>query len=314
MSESSGVLLEGLPVVALMSGLGAGGVAILATVAIERLGGHLGGIIGTLPTTIIPASWGLWRQGISAVEGGELDNLVATGRFEAAMYAVPAGMCLNAIFLWLWRVIPQHDYFSSSLLDVQREAEGGSRELWVAVVLMSFVTLSLWLAGALLLVTLSKVYLSSSELKFSAALIATLTIVFIGAWATTSGHEAPRGKRVVHRSTLLLRGLCAAIAVFFAVLISKSGSTTSAGVAAVFPAIFWTTMASLWLSQGRAVPAGAVGPMMIGSSSVALYALVAPALYMCLGASLGAFTAWIISAIGASLPSYMWVKRAQLSS
>ena len=48
--------------VALLSGLGAGLVATLATVAIEKLGGQLGGVIGTLPTTIIPASWGIWSQ------------------------------------------------------------------------------------------------------------------------------------------------------------------------------------------------------------------------------------------------------------
>ena len=39
--------------------------------------------------------------------------------------------------------------------------------------------------------------------------------------------------------------------------------------------IFLTTMVSLWLSQGEAVPSGAVGPMMLGASSVAVYALLA---------------------------------------
>ncbi|MEC7544055.1 MAG: hypothetical protein VYE51_01125, partial [Candidatus Thermoplasmatota archaeon] len=42
-----------------LSSLMAGIVAILATVFIERRGGAIGGII-TLPTTIVPASIGIW--------------------------------------------------------------------------------------------------------------------------------------------------------------------------------------------------------------------------------------------------------------
>ena len=50
----------------LIPALFAGLVAILATVVIERGGGALGGII-TLPTTIVPASIGIW-EGVSGIE------------------------------------------------------------------------------------------------------------------------------------------------------------------------------------------------------------------------------------------------------
>ncbi|MCP4793368.1 MAG: hypothetical protein GY882_08585 [Actinomycetia bacterium] len=40
----------------------------------------------------------------------------------------------------------------------------------------------------------------------------------------------------------------------------------------MFPAIFMTTMVGLWLSQGPDVPLGAAGPMLLGSTSVAVYA------------------------------------------
>jgi hypothetical protein len=36
--------------------LGAGAVAVLATVAVERLGGVAGGIFSSVPTTIVPAA------------------------------------------------------------------------------------------------------------------------------------------------------------------------------------------------------------------------------------------------------------------
>ena len=47
-------------------------------------------------------------------------------------------------------------------------------------------------------------------------------------------------------------------------VIARLGGSIAAGVTAVFPAIFMTTMISLWLSQGEAVQVGAVGPMMLG--------------------------------------------------
>ena len=64
----------------------AGLVAILATVAIERFGGKLGGVLATLPTTIIPASLGFWYLSES------------DGDFIIAMWSVPIGMLLDAAF------------------------------------------------------------------------------------------------------------------------------------------------------------------------------------------------------------------------
>ena len=47
----------------LLSGIFAALVAIGATVAIERLGGRLGGVLGSIPTTIVPASLGFFLPG-----------------------------------------------------------------------------------------------------------------------------------------------------------------------------------------------------------------------------------------------------------
>ena len=40
----------------------AGIVAILVTMAIEKWGGIIGGILGTLPTTIVPAAAGMYLE------------------------------------------------------------------------------------------------------------------------------------------------------------------------------------------------------------------------------------------------------------
>ena len=64
-------------------------VAILVTVLIERYGGVVGGALGTVPTTIVPAVAGMAS---AQVEAELLESLSV----------VPAGMLINAIFLSVW--------------------------------------------------------------------------------------------------------------------------------------------------------------------------------------------------------------------
>ena len=70
----------------LLSALFAGIVATAVTVAIEKWGGLVGGLLGTVPSTIVPAGIGMY------VAGGE-EVLVVS------MSVVPLGMLLNALFL-----------------------------------------------------------------------------------------------------------------------------------------------------------------------------------------------------------------------
>ena len=54
----------------------------------------MGGVLATLPTTIVPASLGIANQ------------TMVHEQFLTAMVAVPFGMALNAGFLGLWQWIP----------------------------------------------------------------------------------------------------------------------------------------------------------------------------------------------------------------
>ena len=74
--------------------LGAGLVAVLATVAVERLGGAVGGVVSSIPTTIVPAALGIHAS------APDEDS------FRRAMCFVPVGILLNAGYLLLWRVLP----------------------------------------------------------------------------------------------------------------------------------------------------------------------------------------------------------------
>ena len=118
-------------------------------------------------------------------------------------------------------------------------------------------------------------------------------------------------KRPVKPFVLLSRGFLAGLAVGFSAWISGLGYPVLAGMASVFPAIFLTTMVSIWLSQGEAVQSGAVGPMMLGSSSVALYALLCIVTFPTAGLWVGAVIAWIGSILMVSVPAWLWLKQMQ---
>jgi len=82
-----------------------------------------------------------------------------------------------------------------------------------------------------------------------------------------------------------------------------------AGMASVFPAIFLTTMAGLWVSQGQAVQAGAVGPMILGSASVSAYSVLCAFTVPAWGPWAGCAAAWASAVLGVSMPAWWWLTR-----
>ena len=245
----------------------AGLVAVGATRAIERWGSTLGGVLATLPTTIVPASIGIASQ------------TPMDGPFQSSMAAIPFGMALNAGFLAIWAT-------ASRWLPVQ---VGGRRRLG----LLLGVSLGAWGLGAAGL-AIALPYAKGHFSALIAAATATNALIAGVGWRLAArGPRAPRAAQAVPAGVLVSRGLLAASAVAAAVLLSAVASPTIAAMAAVFPAIFLTTMVSLWLSQGEAVPTRAAGPMMLGSASVGTYALLAGALFPSVGLGLGVPLAWL---------------------
>ena len=167
----------------LLSALGAGLVAILATVAIERFGGKLGGLLASLPSTIIPASVGFW------IAAEALDD------FQDALFAVPGGMFVTAGFLLTWRLLPPM-------------LRRGS--LIVRLGLMTLCSLGLWGIGAAALT------LALGNQPFP---MVTLGGLFFAAQLTTgvlacrANPPAPAGTRKVGPIVLLCRGVLAATAI-----------------------------------------------------------------------------------------------------
>lgn len=265
----------------LVAGLFAGLVAIAVTHGIERLGGRVGGVLGTVPTTIVPAAWGIYDPADPA-------------GFQAAMGLVPLGMLQNAVFLWLWRVVPPR-------------LPAGSLGLRLA--LMSTVSVSAWFGLAaidLVLVAAARTRGVDPAWIGGAAWVATVGTGVAACWRPL---PSPRGHHRVNVATLAARGALAALAVAVAVAIARAGVPLLSGMAAVFPAIFLTSMISLWSAQGEAVPVGAVGPMMLGSASVGAYALFALGTLPTLGPAAGSLAAWALAVVLVTAPAAAWLRR-----
>ena len=266
----------------LVPALIAGAVAIGATVAIERWGGRVGGLIGTLPTTIVPAAVGIAATSTS------------TAAFQDAMFATPVGMFVNASFLLCWRVLPP------------RLPVGG---LYRRLALMTVVSLCLWAVFAALGVFGLKQATGQGIPSMWIGWAFTIAMVVLGVLACRGGASSPKGARDVSLLVLLSRGVLAAAAIGLAIALAGAGGTFLAGMIAVFPAIFLTTMVSLWLSQGEAVPSGAVGPMMLGSVSVAVFADFAAYTLPEFGAGWGLCLAWVLSVLMVTIPAWWWLGR-----
>ena len=263
----------------LLSAFFSGIVAILATVAIERLGGKYGGILASIPTTIIPASIGFWLTAESQSD------------FQDSLYIVPVGMLINALFLLLWRVIPP------KLPNIGLKSQ---------LFLMALIGLSGWAICAALCIGALQLKLISPALEGS---LSFALAILLGLWATSNAPPTPKGTQKVSIVMLFSRGALAAFAVGFAVFLSSLGIAILAGMASVFPAIFLTTMVSVWLAQGHSVQAGAVGPMMLGSSSVSGYALLCAWLFPIIGPTLGGLAAWVLSVLACSGLALWWMRQ-----
>lgn len=269
----------------LISALVAGVAAILVTVSIEKWGGLHGGVLATVPSTIVPASIGIWLA------------IGTQSEFRSAMGIVPIGLILNAGFLYLWRIIPK---------------VVPNWDFPIRLSVITIVTLTAWSTAAAASIIIFSFLTNQGMDAFVIGVVALLFGLLIGFFATMKHRPTPRGKNKVGYITLLMRGVAAAASIGIAVWLSGLGNPLASGVMSIFPAIFTTSMIALWLSQGEAVPTGAIGPMMFGSQSVSLYALLVAVLYplfdSLVGLAISSLGAWIISVLSINFTVWYYLK------
>lgn len=267
----------------ILYGLFAGLVAILVTVAIEKFGGLIGGVLGTIPSTIIPAA-----AGVYAIDGEE--TLVAS------MSVVPLGMLINGMFLGVWIILPKYinnDGYKLPLTTVT------SLCIWGVLALISLIVARRVTEGLV----------SEFILGFAGLIaLAALAILF-----NLKGASAPKGVNKVPYFVLSVRGIAAGLAIAACLILAEIGLPFVAGLASAFPAIFLTSMVALWMSQGPQVPQGAAAPMMLGGASVSVYALLAMWSLPSLGVIFGSIVAWF-GAVGLwTIPAFLLLRKYRLT-
>jgi hypothetical protein len=263
----------------MLSAVFAGVVATLVTVAIEKWGGVIGGILGTVPSTIVPASIGMYM--VSTPE-----------EFLESMAIIPFGMMLNAMFLGVWLILPSKFPHSNHLL---AKTTTSSIIFWVVC------------GSALFFALESQVFsnIPPQQLGY----VGFFGVFCVALYFNIKRLPAPGGHRKVSRLTLFIRGIMAATAIGFAVALSHLHQPLLAGLASVFPAIFLTTMVALWHAQGPSVPKGAAGPMMLGGMSVAVFALLAMVCFPLFGPWFGAISSWLGAIVLWSVPAFFALQK-----
>jgi len=265
-----------------LSALFAGLVATGVTLAIERWGGLVGGVLGTVPSTIVPAAAGMHLS-------GSQDELLQS------MAIVPLGMLLNALFLGVWVMLPNH-------LSTRRP-----------LLVTTLVSLIVWACAGVALLAIIGTATNSGASHWTIGFIGLVLLIALAVRFNLKARPTPKGSRKVQWPVLVGRGGAAAFAIGCAVWLSSQGLPLLAGLAAVFPAIFLTSMVALWLAQGETVPQGAAGPMMLGGVSVAVYALVVMWSIPAFGPVSGSILAWVVAVGGWSYPVFLILRKRDLS-
>ena len=267
----------------ILYGVFAGLVAILVTVAIERFGGFIGGVLGTIPSTIIPAA-----AGVYAIEGEE--SLIAS------MSVVPIGMLINGMFLGVWIVFPK--YINKDNLKLP---------------ITTLVSLGTWAILAFISLLIARQVTDGIISEAMLGIIGLVALVILAVRFNLQSRDAPKGKNKVPLAILSIRGIAAGLAIAACLVLAEFGLPFVAGLASAFPAIFLTSMVALWISQGPQVPQGAAAPMMLGGASVSVYALIAMWSLPSLGIVIGSIVAWF-GAVGLwTIPAFLLLRKHRLS-
>lgn len=243
------------------AGITAGIVAILSGLAVEKLGGIIGGVLSSLPTIVAPATIGIFLELTNFLNdkpGSEL-------HFQEAMFSIPISTFCNALFLLIWKQAPKRIKINHS-----------KKKLAIMFVM----TLTFWFMFSTGFYFFSEYLEEIGFSKFYLGIVMFFLQTFLGLIFTfIIPSPAPKGRMKTKPWMICFRGIAASISVFTAVILSRVGGPGVGGIASAFPAILITTIATVWYSQGEEVALGAVGPLMMGLTSLGIYSMTASKMY-----------------------------------
>ena len=291
-------------VVSVISAIAAGSTATLATVLIEKLGGSIGGVLASSPSTIVIFAVA------TAVSADSKTDLITTLYFSAV------GLFGDALFLWLWRELPSASCFARYVLLRGRVCQAA---------LMATVTILIWMVYAIVLIFASQAVLDAgAPNRVIGCCFWTANVVF-GLYTVLYRYVPP--PRLEKRTSFwVYAGRFALGACSIGVSIGISSiSPVAGGVGSMFPNTFLASMFTLWAMHEADLPHSAIGPLMLGSVSSPFYAVMFAELLPLLQRSLSFVSALVVAAIVSeamaitvvSIPAYQivrWRIRAEKAS
>lgn len=228
---------------------------VLATVAADKLGPKIGGLLSGLPSTVVLGLFFLaWTQNpATAVQATTVIPLVAG---------------INSLFL------VSYVYFVK-------------KNIWQAV--LSSLTLWLILSYALVKTRFNNYPVSLLGYGFL-LLISFLLMERVFRIASIKGKTIRYTP-----SLILARALTGGMVVSLAVYLGKVGGPLWGGIFSTFPAMFISTMLVTYFAQGALFSAGIMKSSMLSAISVVVYAVTARLTYIPLGLGMGTFVSILVS-------------------
>jgi len=221
----------------------------------EKYGTKLGGIIGTLPSTIVIA---LLFLAINK-------NIYFASK---AAEVIPAELGINIIFLVIFAYIIHKSLIHAFII---------SLSIWI------------FFSSLIIIINLNNIFIS---------LIIYISSLFFSLILLNKKKINSVTNIIVHynKKKIASRGLIAGIIISISILLSNIGSIYS-GIFSVFPAIIISTMIISYREYGPDFTSGLAKSMIIGISSVAVYASFVHFLYPIYDVIFGSLISYISSLI-----------------
>ena len=229
--------------------------AIAVAFLIEKYGGAVGSVLGTVPSTIIPAIFIILSDSSKSV----------TDRVNSGLACVFGVFATNVCFMPIWKVLPPR---------LPKKWSNG-----LSVLVSTIVSLMVWFVAAIVVILIQQVLEKVGISMLVYTLILVILTCLIGGYLCWNLPPTPAGKNPVKWYIHIARGVVAAAAIFVSGVLSQTDAGIAAGAASTFPAIFLTTMVSVSLAQGADVSTGAIGPLILGGASGGWYTISAVVIF-----------------------------------
>eukprot|EP00928_Gymnodinium_smaydae_P072573 TRINITY_DN55913_c0_g1_i1.p1 TRINITY_DN55913_c0_g1~~TRINITY_DN55913_c0_g1_i1.p1 ORF type:complete len:336 (+),score=28.79 TRINITY_DN55913_c0_g1_i1:70-1008(+) len=264
-------------------------VIVVMCLLVEKLGGLVGSVLGTVPHVAVVGSVGFIVQ--TATEQD----------FEVAMLSMPMGLLCNSLLLLTiritsWCPLLRRDSFQSwkhLRLPICFVAGLCSYASGVALVMLVFrpKSRSLW--------TVRLVAIAAFAAQF---LIGVLVVLCFSAPAQAS--QRPRSSWLV-----LLGRAVVTFCTFFAAVAIAEAVPALAGILANLPIISGAIIIMLWRSQGEELTMACMGPMILGMLSASAYAIISSRLMIVMHPAGGAITSWFASVVSITSSTLFFLQR-----